>query len=120
MKKQLKPCPFCGGEASPNGVVRRSSSEDLRWADGSECFEAFHCNCMVCGVGNGGIAGGYQTKDEAIMRWNTRADPTRQTLVKALKWIRVRIASVPIKQTNLLEESILAHINDTLKEAGDR
>ena len=70
---ELKPCPFCGCEASPNGRITRSHSPDLLWRDGSEAVEAFYCNCVRCGAKNGGIAGGYQTRDEAISHWNTRA-----------------------------------------------
>ena len=68
----VRPCPMCGEEASPNGVIRRSSSPDLRWSDGSECLEAFYCNCMSCGMNNAGIAGGYRTQVEAIEHWNRR------------------------------------------------
>lgn len=75
MSEELKPCPFCGGEASPNGVIRRSSSPDCRWSDGTECLEAFYCNCMKCGVKNGGaLSGGYQTRENALTAWNARAE----------------------------------------------
>ena len=73
MANELKACPMCGAEASPNGVIRRSSSPDLRWEDGSECLEAFYCNCMSCGMNNAGMAGGYQTREQAVAHWNHRA-----------------------------------------------
>jgi len=74
MSSDLKPCPFCGGEASPDGVTRRSSSPDCRWADdNTECLEAFFCNCIQCGTKNGSsIAGGFKTREQAIAHWNTR------------------------------------------------
>lgn len=65
----LKPCPFCGGEASGEGHARYNQPlADTRWADGSEITECFFVNCIKCGVDNGrpGLVGGYQTKAEAI------------------------------------------------------
>lgn len=51
---ELKPCPFCGGEA-----------EITKWYEGYfvECREQ-HC---------GGTIGAYKTEAEAIEAWNTRA-----------------------------------------------
>jgi hypothetical protein len=71
----LLPCPFCGGEASADGETHyREALADTHWADGSDITEAFFVNCIKCGITNGrpGLVGGYQTKDEAIERWNAR------------------------------------------------
>src|SRR5687767_12943231 len=71
----LRPCPFCGGEANGEGHVRYSRPLDgTWWEDGSEITEAFYVNCTKCGINNGctGLVGGYRTKAEAIARWNTR------------------------------------------------
>lgn len=72
---RLLPCPFCGGEASGNGVIRYSSNPNCRWTDtGEEVLEAFYVSCIRCGAKIGGLAaGGYQTKGKAIDAWNRRA-----------------------------------------------
>lgn len=69
---ELKPCPFCGGEASPNGKVRYSPSYEGTWADGSKVTDAFFVNCIKCGADNRAHLG-HQTKAQAIAAWNTRA-----------------------------------------------
>ena len=51
---ELKPCPFCGGEAMVFGY------HDVFW----------EAECLRCH----GAAGNYETKAEAIDAWNTRAD----------------------------------------------
>lgn len=54
---ELKPCPFCGGEAKPSG--ERFENTILSWV-----------YCTRCGA-----AGGYlHSEAEAIEAWNTRAD----------------------------------------------
>ena len=58
----LKPCPFCGGEAQ--------CSEDLR----------FHISWVYC-PGCGAASGYRNTEAEAIEAWNTRADKPYQTSV---------------------------------------
>jgi hypothetical protein len=75
MADELKPCPFCGGEASGTGVVRYGRPlPDTEWLDGSPVVKAFFANCTRCGVRNGGFgAQGYQTSAEAIAAWNRRA-----------------------------------------------
>ena len=54
---ELKPCPFCGGEA-----------EITKWHEGYfvECRE------QRCG----GTIGAYKTEEEAIDAWNTRKERT--------------------------------------------
>ena len=71
----LKPCPFCGGEASDSGHIRYGKPlTDVWWGDdNTPITEAFYCNCMKCGaVSHSGIVGGYRTKAEAIAAWNAR------------------------------------------------
>ena len=85
---QLLPCPFCGGEASSEGYRRYSKPlEDTNWEDGSEITECFYVNCIHCGIQNGcaGLVQGYQTKAEAIKRWNTRNHPTQSGLADELE-----------------------------------
>lgn len=71
MQVELKSCPFCGGEASPDGKVKYSPSCDGTWADGSKVTEAFFVNCIKCGVDNK-THYGHKTQAEAIAAWNTR------------------------------------------------
>ena len=70
----LKPCPWCGGEASADGHIRYSKPlSDTWWEGGVPITEAFYVNCIKCGaVSRSGLVSGYQTKVEAIERWNTR------------------------------------------------
>ena len=73
----LKPCPFCGGEASDAGHTKYSRPlDDAKWLDGSPVREAFFVNCIPCGASSrNSLFGGYQTKAEAIAAWNRRTPP---------------------------------------------
>lgn len=53
MKNELKPCPFCGGEASLH------------------IHDRYGVECDNCSMGLGCIK---LTKEEAIQAWNTRVD----------------------------------------------
>ena len=59
----LKPCPFCGGEAQTTLRNIGDSGEDF-WS--VECFDP-ECGCDFCL---------YTTEAEAIEAWNTRAERT--------------------------------------------
>ena len=59
----LKPCPFCGGEAQTTLRNIGDSGEDF-WS--VECFDP-ECGCDFCL---------YHTEAEAIEAWNTRAERT--------------------------------------------
>lgn len=81
MSEELKPCPFCGSEASAEGEVRYSRPvADCTWDDGDPVTQAFFCNCTRCGVSNKGVLHGHRTKDKAVSAWNRRADLTRPSL----------------------------------------
>jgi Lar family restriction alleviation protein len=58
---ELKPCPFCGGEA----IV-------LHW-DGTDTFSVGCVNTFVCHGGTH-TSSAYQSEQEAAEAWNRRAD----------------------------------------------
>lgn len=82
LEPQLKPCPFCGGEASDCGAIKYSKSHEAWWSDGSQILFSYYVNCMSCSCDNKGMFG-HQTKEKALVAWNTRT----QTKVKPLEWI---------------------------------
>lgn len=64
---ELKPCPFCGGEAElfyhPN-----ARNDDCR---------AFEAKCFSCGARIGrAVLGMGKTKEGAVSAWNARAERT--------------------------------------------
>lgn len=61
---ELKPCPFCGGEAN---TLHRPHVIDWRYSVG--------CNDDEC-RGFIGLSWLYKTEAEAIAAWNTRAERT--------------------------------------------
>src|SRR5690606_593864 len=68
-------CPFCGGEASAEGMqIYNSPLSDTWWEDGSEITQAFFCNCIRCGISNVSGSVGHRTRDMAIAAWNRRAE----------------------------------------------
>lgn len=75
MSKQLKPCPFCGGEASAEGRLTFADTYKAWWGENrgkdNRMRESFYCNCIRCGSSNQGLHG-HRTRDLAIMAWNTR------------------------------------------------
>jgi Lar family restriction alleviation protein len=99
MTEKLLPCPFCGGEASADGHIRYSEPLiDTWWPGDIPITEAFYVNCIKCGaVSRSGIVNGYQTRAEAIKRWNTRSpDPSVAVLREALEKIAEPLAGVPV------------------------
>ena len=56
MSKKLKPCPFCGSEAT---------LYEYRWWGISYGVECTKCDAIL---------EGYSTKEEAIEAWNRRAN----------------------------------------------
>jgi len=69
---ELKPCPFCGGEASPDGVVNYDKKHTAYFEDGTRIMKSYYVNCVCCGASTKGLVGS-QTKQGAIDKWNTRA-----------------------------------------------
>ena len=61
--EELKPCPFCGGDAMVSNVTRK-------YLLGGETEDRFAISCISCGA-NGGDK---KTKEECIEIWNRRTD----------------------------------------------
>jgi Lar family restriction alleviation protein len=59
MSEELKPCPFCG-------------SEDVT-LENLFCIDDWYVSCNKCDIQQ--IA--KYKKDEAILRWNQRAEPAK-------------------------------------------
>lgn len=68
VKVQLKPCPFCGGEASTK-TITYSDNCDIVKLNGIKKYHGI--NCTKCGSSNDGIIG-FRTEREAINHWNKR------------------------------------------------
>lgn len=60
-KKELKPCPFCGGEAKIH------TSEEFFLIDKKKFSSVFCKNCQA-------TSRYFNTSKEAIEAWNRRAD----------------------------------------------
>lgn len=82
MQTELKPCPFCGGEAKTHGPYG--------W-DGKWCISH---NCPALYNGGSEAFKGYLSEKEAIAAWNTRttpdplSDPRVIALVEAARAMR--------------------------------
>lgn len=82
-KGKLKPCPFCGGEASIATV--KYSPCDITKLNNRE--KGYFVNCQICSARNEfGIS--YATEEEAIKHWNTRVshDDLRAALKEIREW----------------------------------
>ena len=67
----LKPCPFCGGEAALGTTTMQ------RWKDSDGNYGTFtghSVNCIMCGATNRGIAEGFKTPEDAAHQWNRRSE----------------------------------------------
>lgn len=63
----LKPCPFCGGEASVKYVTSVAGVPDGYWisCDNDDCRDDIECSTNA-----------FDTEVEAIAAWNHRAERT--------------------------------------------
>ena len=64
----LKPCPFCGGEAEHDSLHYTGGTSVLT----IDCGHAVYCLDMDC-IGCPSFSRIYDTEEEAITAWNTRA-----------------------------------------------
>ena len=70
MTREIKPCPFCGGEAVVDGTTwRASDGEEVCWI-----------SCRSC---NGSSPA--DTPAEAIAAWNRRAETATPTVAEAAR-----------------------------------
>lgn len=63
---ELKPCPFCGGEAQIQHQSRELYGDAVDWY-------GVYCKKQFCGY-----VSGQSTEAEAIEAWNSRADDYKQ------------------------------------------
>ena len=68
MTDELKPCPFCGGEARVH-IDRRSN--------------VLNIGCKDCGIGTIYVVADEVGLKEAVGAWNTRAERTTELIVAA-------------------------------------
>jgi len=68
--EELKPCPFCGGEAALRIIRYGTAGRSLVSVMGYEIM------CEQCSVSN--IEGEYSNQEDAISAWNKRVQPTPQ------------------------------------------
>ncbi|MET4680438.1 Lar family restriction alleviation protein [Stenotrophomonas rhizophila] len=100
MSAELKPCPFCGGDAG----IRNWQDEEL-WSHAIVEWQKVHCTECECE----GISSCPGYEPDTVQAWNTRAaltppegyvlvpvEPTRQMQVAALEgeWNRATPAEV--------------------------
>lgn len=71
MSEELKPCPFCGGEAVLKSNTLTVGSRHLAFAE---------CSCSTCGTSKAGVSkAGHSGEDAeamAVERWNHRIERT--------------------------------------------
>jgi Lar family restriction alleviation protein len=85
MSEELKPCPFCGGEAYSTGKTTYYEGHEAWFDDGSRILVSYHCGCKYCGASSKGYLG-QQTVELAINAWNTRTK-TKSLMVEQIEEI---------------------------------
>ena len=92
---ELKPCPFCGGEA-------RTSSKDY----GDTHYWRVFCDTPSCAMCMTSV---FHSEAEAIEAWNTRADDYRHA---AEYWQRMYENTFAERTCQLIEDSGLLHCSE--------
>lgn len=93
----LLPCPFCGGDANPNGTCHYGDGHEAWWPDGTQIRKSFFVNCTKCRISNKGLLG-HQTRQSAIAAWNTRE--LESTQADEIKQLRAVLQSVVDRSNN--------------------
>ena len=88
MPNELKPCPFCGGEASDAGTIRFGESHHAWWSDGTRILKSYYVSCIICGSSNRGLFG-HQTKQQSNDLWNQRTPDAVEVLKEVAGEIKV-------------------------------
>lgn len=99
-KIELKPCPFCGADAVNSSHI----SCDC-------CGKSYTgiINCISCGA----EVSHFDTDDEAIKAWNTRADTSSDAAVMARRWLEAK----SVLATKDAEIARLTAENERMREA---
>lgn len=103
--EDLKPCPFCGGEASAEGHQYFGDPlRSVRWADGAPITEAFFANCPSCGASTiGNLNIGQRTRGEAVERWNKRSASANDQWARTARhvaWLAAAVTLVWLTKTS--------------------
>ena len=67
MNEEIKPCPFCGGEAELGGGIENWTPT---FYDPDSGGDPYWLSCKSCGAA---MYGSFYEAHEAITAWNTRA-----------------------------------------------
>lgn len=95
-EEELKPCPFCGSQAQ----TQRNH------AGGIYIF----CNDIHCDV-NPAIESPEEWQDKVVIEhWNTRVDPVRDELFKALEAAQEELRLIRMKDSNAVYDPLLRTI----------
>ena len=91
MTEELKPCPFCGGEAVIISATRRDVNEILPNGDFKTGYvEIFMARCTECGASSN-----YnEVQDVVAMLWNTRASKVIEEEAKTAKHLKEELADI--------------------------
>lgn len=71
MSSELKPCPFCGGEASINDDPTGNGGKPITRGN-IGLGRLWSVECDECGAD----AGYWQSEEIAVLKWNTRTPPS--------------------------------------------
>jgi len=115
-KRDIKPCPFCGGEASVGKITYGASCvEENKWKQATFYF----VNCTVCGSDSKGLIGSH-SETEAINKWNTRTDiPFLLSLVERMGGCLFKMGRITVKDFRPPDDeywNVYSKANAILKE----
>jgi Lar family restriction alleviation protein len=79
---KLKPCPFCGSDNVQGMIGGDDSSTDAEF-----CVTCWDCHAF------GPVS--FVSLDEAVEKWNERADKSQEVLGRVLEYLSVEEIAVP-------------------------